>query len=121
MLLFSPLLCNSEQSTIMTVDFNLLNTFPRWLTVLLSITFITTSFPDLKHFLLPIYGNSNTITPPPSFQVPWFTLSLATDFTRKRVKLRRQKADDQDLLDTSSSSIDDHSGEFNDIPDMPPL
>ena len=35
--------------------------------------------------------------------------------------MRRQKADDKDLFDTSSSSVDDHSGEFNDIPDMPPL
>ena len=39
----------------------------------------------------------------------------------KRVKLRRQKTDNNDLFDMSSRSTDDVTDEFNDIPDMPPL
>ena len=37
----------------------------------------------------------------------------------ERVKLKRQKEDDKDLLDTSLPSTDDDSDEFLDIPDMP--
>ena len=39
----------------------------------------------------------------------------------ERVKLRRQKAYDKDLFDTSSFSTDDDFDENNDIPDIPPL
>ena len=38
----------------------------------------------------------------------------------ERVKLRRQKADDKDLFETSSLFSDD-SDKFIDIPDIPPL
>ena len=39
----------------------------------------------------------------------------------ERAKFRREKADDKELLDTSSPSTDDDCDEFIDIPDMPPL
>ena len=39
----------------------------------------------------------------------------------KRVKLRKQKADDKNLTHTSFLEVDDDSDEFIDISDMPPL
>ena len=74
-----PLLCNSEQPTIITIDCSLLNRFRRCLlhcssckslsnlfcvAVLTSIPLITNSFPDLKQFPLPIYSNINIILLP---------------------------------------------------------